>query len=178
MDNPESSEPTDRSDRGILQNADLRELTFTPDDATNPRNWSPRRKWLLILVITILDCSVSWGASGYSPATMKLEKDFNVSAEVGTLGLSIFVLGLALGPMVIAPLSEYYGRTPLYLVPYGIYCFFLLGTALVKNIGGFLVLRFFSGLFASVTIANFGGEWLMRQHVVWEKICAADHGRA
>jgi len=34
---------------------------------------------------------------------------------------------------------------------------FLLGTALVPNLGGFLVMRLLSGLFSSVTVANFGG---------------------
>ena len=56
-----------------------------------------------------------------------------------------------------APLSEYFGRTLLYLVPYGCFLLFLLGTALVKNLAGFLILRILSGMFASVTIANFGG---------------------
>lgn len=45
----------------------------------------------------------------------------------------------------------------LYLVPYGCFLLFLLGTALVKNLAGFLILRILSGMFASVTIANFGG---------------------
>lgn len=52
---------------------------------------------------------------------------------------------------------QYYGRTPLYIIPYFFYLCFLLGTALVQNLGGFLALRFLSGLFSSVTIANFGG---------------------
>ncbi|KAE8448794.1 hypothetical protein EG329_008796 [Mollisiaceae sp. DMI_Dod_QoI] len=88
---------------------------------------------------------------------MEMEKMFGVSAEVGTLGLSLYVLGLALGPMTLAPLSEYLGRSPIYIVSYGIYLLFLVGTALVKNLGGFLVLRILSGMFAAVTIANFGG---------------------
>lgn len=40
---------------------------------------------------------------------------------------------------------------------FGINLLFILGSALVNNIGGFLVLRFLSGWFAAVTIANFGG---------------------
>lgn len=32
--------------------------------------------------------------------------EFGVSQEVATLGLSIFVVGLALGPLLLAPLSE------------------------------------------------------------------------
>jgi hypothetical protein len=33
-------------------------------------------------------------------------KDFGSSQEVVTLGLSLFVFGLAVGPMVLSPLSE------------------------------------------------------------------------
>lgn len=32
--------------------------------------------------------------------------EFHVSREVATLGLSTFVIGLAVGPMMLAPLSE------------------------------------------------------------------------
>lgn len=32
--------------------------------------------------------------------------EFGISREVATLGLSIFVVGLAIGPMFLAPLSE------------------------------------------------------------------------
>lgn len=67
------------------------------------------------------------------------------------------MLGSAFGPMTLAPLSEYFGRSPIYIVSYGVYLFFVLGTALVENVGGFLVLRFLSGWFAAVTTANFGG---------------------
>ena len=75
-----------------------------------------------------------------------------MSSEVTTLGLSLYVLGLALGPMTLAPLSEYYGRSPIYIISYGIFLLFLMATALVQSLGGFLVLRIISGLFSSVTI--------------------------
>ncbi|PMD45819.1 hypothetical protein L207DRAFT_541775 [Hyaloscypha variabilis F] len=81
---------------------------------------------------------------------------FNVSTEVGSLGLSLYVLGLAVGPMSLAFLSEYFGRSPIYIVSYGIFLLYLLGIALVQNLGEFLVLRFLCRTFASVTIANLG----------------------
>jgi len=43
------------------------------------------------------------------------------------------------------------------MVSYFIYLMFLLGTALAPNLGGFLAMRLLSGLFSSVTVANFGG---------------------
>ncbi|EPE30569.1 MFS general substrate transporter [Glarea lozoyensis ATCC 20868] len=133
------------------------ELSFASGDPANPRNWPAWRKWSIIIAITLVDLTVSWGASGYSPAETEMEQIFGVGAEVGTLGLSLYVLGLALGPMTLAPLSEYFGRSPIYIISYGVFLCLILGTALVQNLGGFLVLRFFAGLFSAVTIANFGG---------------------
>lgn len=90
--------------RSSLEHSKVEIITLNPTE--NPRNWPTWKKWTVVGVITLVDLSVSWGASGYSPATAKFEKDFGVSSEVGTLGLSLYVLGLALGPMSIAPLSE------------------------------------------------------------------------
>ena len=129
--------------------------TFSPGDPANPRNWPAWRKWILVAVLTPVDLSVSWAASGYSPASASFREEFAVSSTVGTLGLSLYILGLALGPMSLAPLSEFFGRSVIYIGSYGIFLLFLAGTALVQSLGGFLVLRFFSGLFAAVTIGEF-----------------------
>lgn len=167
-------------------NTELQILTFLPSDPSDPRNFSFWRKWSIVGSITLIDLTVSWGASGYSPAQEDLTSYFNVSSEVGVLGLSLYVLGLALGPMTLAPLSEYYGRSYLYIIPYGTFLLFLLGTALVQNIEGFLILRFLSGLFASVTIANFGGTiadlWPRDQigpamsTFLWASVCGSPSG--
>ncbi|KAF2016947.1 hypothetical protein BU24DRAFT_419990 [Aaosphaeria arxii CBS 175.79] len=132
-------------------------ITFHPDDPEDPRNWSWYRKWLMIAAIIPIDLSVSWGASGFSPAAADFAKDLNVSPQVATLGLSLYILGLAFGPMSLAPLSEYFGRRPIYVFSYGIFLVLLLGTTFVENLAVFFVLRFFSGYFSSVTISNFGG---------------------
>ncbi|KAF2091938.1 MFS multidrug transporter-like protein [Saccharata proteae CBS 121410] len=139
---------------GALADSDPDIVVFPPEDPEYPRNWPRWRKWGIIGPIILIDLSVSWGASGFSPASANFAKVMGVSSEVATLGLSLYVLGLALGPMT---LEQYYGRCPLYIIPYGIYLCFLLGTALAPNLGGFLVLRILSGYFSSVTIANFGG---------------------
>ncbi|KAI9810821.1 MAG: hypothetical protein M1827_006028 [Pycnora praestabilis] len=160
-------------------------VIFPPGDPEDPRNWPLWRKWSIIIALLPIDLSGSFAASGFSPASMEFSKDMHVSTEVATLGLSMYVLGLAFGPMALAPLSEvgsvhnilelaeertnaisptiqYFGRSPVYIIFYGIFLLFLVGTALVENLGGFLVLRILSGLFVGVTTAclpeaNFGG---------------------
>lgn len=79
---------------------------FEPGDPDNPRNWPEWRNWSIVIAVTLIDLSVSWGALGYTPAEKEMEAEFGVSAEVGTLGLSLYILGLALSPMTLAPLSE------------------------------------------------------------------------
>ena len=86
---------------------DVEFVSFSPGDPENPRNWPAWRKWSIVIAITLIDLSVSFTASGFSPASKKFAEDFGVSGEVGTLGLSLCVLGFALGPMTLAPLSEY-----------------------------------------------------------------------
>ena len=146
--------------RQIVQNGDgvdVEIVTFPPGDLENPRNWPIWRKWSILVIIGAIDLTVSFAASSFSPVSTKFAKEFGVSSEIATLGLSMTVWGFALGPMTLAPLSEYYGRSPIYIISYGIYLFWVLGTALVHTLGGFLALRFLSGWFAAVTIANFGG---------------------
>ena len=96
--------------RQIVQRPDgtqVELVTFPPGDPENPRNWPTWRKWSIVIVLTLIDLTASFTASGFSPAAEKFAKDFEVSTEVGTLGLSMCILGFALGPMTLAPLSEY-----------------------------------------------------------------------
>ena len=127
---------------------------FSDGDSENPRNWPLWRKWSIVAVIIPIDLTVSWAASGFSPASTDFAMEFGVTAETATLGLSLYVLGLAFGPMTLAPLSEYFGRSAIYIGSYGIFLIFLLSTALVRSLGGFLALRLLSGLFSSVTIGE------------------------
>jgi MFS family permease len=149
-------------------------VLFDHNDLEDPRNWSSLRKWLMVAAIIPIDLSVSWGASGYffdvpfftrlandipsfSPVAGDFAKDMDVSAHVATLGLSMYIVGLAAGPMTLAPLSEYFGRRPVYIVAYGVFLLLLLGTTYVETLGPFLLLRLCSGYFSSTTISNFGG---------------------
>lgn len=113
MSNPTESSPllTSTSAPQLHSASDGKDLThFPPGSPLNPRNWSPWRKWLLIAAITPIDLSVSWGASGFSPAEGNFAEDFGIGDETARLGLSLYILGLALGPMFLAPLSEVWGR--------------------------------------------------------------------
>jgi len=86
-------------------------------------------------------------------------RQFGTSEEVGTLGLSLFVLGFAIGPLFWAPLSEMYGRQILYFTTLACFSFFNAGVAGSQNIWTIIILRFFAGSFGSSPLTN-AGVWI------------------
>jgi len=54
-------------------------------------------------------------------AELHVAKQFHVSKEVAILGVSLFVLGLGLGPLVAGPMSESYGRNVVYRLSFGLF---------------------------------------------------------
>ena len=76
-----------------------------------------------------------------------------MSTEVGILGLSLYVLGFACGPILWAPLSELKGRKlPLTLAMFG-FSIFSIGSAVGKDLQTVLICRFFGGVFGSCPLA-------------------------
>lgn len=51
-----------------------------------------------------------------APALPQIATDLNLSASEAQLAFSIFVLGQAFGPFIIAPMSEVFGRKPVWVV--------------------------------------------------------------
>lgn len=86
-----------------------------------------------------------------------MEAEFGNSRIVSTLGLSMFVLGISLGPMLLSPLSEFYGRRPIYLVSWTMYIIWIIPQADAKNIPTVIVGRFFDGLSGSAFLAVSAG---------------------
>lgn len=92
-------------------------------------------------------------SSIFSAATLAVAQHFHVSAEVGTLGLSLYVLGFATGPILWAPLSELKGRRlPIVIAMFG-FSIFQVAVATGKDLQTVLLSRFFGGLFGACPLA-------------------------
>ncbi|KAG9854915.1 MFS general substrate transporter, partial [Aureobasidium melanogenum] len=76
---------------------------------------------------------------------------------VGILGVSLFVLGFAIGPLLWAPLSEMFGRQILFVTTYAGLTAFNAGAAGVNSMAGLIVCRFFAGAIGSSPLTNAGG---------------------
>lgn len=81
---------------------------------------------------------------------------FPTTRLISTIGLSSFVLGIALGPFW-SPLAEFYGRRPIYLVSFLSFLIFLIPSAVAQNIETIIVTRFLQGLAGSAFLSVSGG---------------------
>ena len=85
-------------------------------------------------------------------------EDFHVnSSAVSILAVTIFLLGLALGPMLLSSTGEVFGRLPVYHTANIVFIAFIIGNALSQNIAQFMIFRFLSGCAGGMPLAMGGG---------------------
>ncbi len=86
-----------------------------------------------------------------------MDGEFNCSRIVLTLGISTYVLGIGFGPMFLGPLSEFFGRRPIYVIAWPLYVLCIIPQAVAHNITTMIVARLFDGLAGSAFLAVSGG---------------------
>jgi len=83
---------------------------------TSPFLWPKWRKSLMTYIACAVTALAGYCAGEVSPASEELCKEWGISAVVYNLSITIFCIGFALAPMVLAPFSEINGRRPIFVV--------------------------------------------------------------
>ncbi|KAI9034811.1 MFS transporter [Aspergillus affinis] len=97
-------------------------------------------------------------SSMMSPALVQIQAEFKDSSPtLITFTVSIYIIGTAVGPLVLAPLSETYGRSWIYHAGNVSYTVFAVACALSPSASTLLAFRFLGGLAGSIPISNAGG---------------------
>ncbi|KAK8018891.1 hypothetical protein PG991_008081 [Apiospora marii] len=122
-------------------------VTFEgPTDPTHPYRWSRFMKLFISITVCVGTLIVSYTSAVFAPALEGAIRDLGVSAEVGRLGTTLYVLGFAFGPVFWAPSSELWGRKwPLTVAMFAGGAF-TIGTAVAPNIQTLLICRFLGGM--------------------------------
>lgn len=113
----------------------------------NPRNWATWYKGLIIAV-------VSWGtwvavvySTSYTTGLSEMMHDFNINSEpVVTLGVTTYLVGLAIGSVILAPVSEMYGRRPVYIGSMFVFMILFIHCGIGSSLAEVLVVRFFAAV--------------------------------
>lgn len=89
-----------------------------------------------------------------APAIDVIREKFDISSSSeGQLTMSSFVLAYAVGPLVLGPLSEVYGRVPILQLANLIYLIFNTACGFCNSKGQLIAFRFLSGLGGSAPLA-------------------------
>ena len=72
----------------------------------------------------------------------------------------MYVVGLGLGPMFSAPLSEVFGRKMVYFVNLPIFMLFTMGAGLARNMETLAICRAFAGIFGGPALAVSAGSFV------------------
>lgn len=92
-------------------------------------------------------------SSMLAPGVELIMTEFNTdSTTFATFVVSIFVLGFSCGPLLLAPLSEIYGRVIIYNITNVLFLIFTILCALSTGPSMLLIARFLSGFVGVATI--------------------------
>ncbi|KAI0334806.1 MFS general substrate transporter [Cubamyces sp. BRFM 1775] len=128
------------------------------EPADDPKCLSLWHKWLAVLAISSSSLCATFASSAASFTEAGLARDLHTTHEVAILSISLYVLGLGIGPMFVGPLSELYGRNIIYRTSYVLFFALTWPTAFPPNIATFLAFRFITGLCGSAFLSVAGGS--------------------
>ncbi|PWN98487.1 MFS general substrate transporter [Tilletiopsis washingtonensis] len=140
------------------QEKDVIWVEWEENDPENPFNFSNRRKWWTTFLATFFTAEVAATASAYVPGIPSMEAELGNSHIISLLGISIYAFGFSLPPMVLAPLSEVFGRNTIYIVSHLLYTVLFVALGRAPNIATVIVIRFLSGAFGSTGSTMVGGS--------------------
>lgn len=128
------------------------------DDPAMPLNFPEKRKWLLLGLISSITLISPLASSMFAPGVGFMDMEFhNTNTTISALSVSIFVLGYAVGPLFLSPLSEIYGRRPVLGCANAFFCVWQIGCALAPSVSSLIVFRFFAGIGGSGCLTIGGG---------------------
>ncbi|PWN33775.1 MFS general substrate transporter [Meira miltonrushii] len=155
----EDIEPHEKQSNSEKVINDPNEVTFQDaHDRENPANWSERKKATVLIITSLGSTVVTCSSSVMSSASESLQRQFHISREVTVLTISLFVIGIAVGPVLLGPLSEFYGRRPIYLISFAAFFLLQFPVAFANNLPVLLIFRFLVGAAGSAFLANVGGS--------------------
>ncbi|KAL9599450.1 MAG: hypothetical protein Q9179_003543 [Wetmoreana sp. 5 TL-2023] len=125
-------------------------------------NFSPWKKWLILSIIFVVQCSMNFNASVYGNVADALVEEFHITGQMSRVGQAVFLIAYAFGCEVWAPWSEEFGRRPVLQMSLGLVNVFQLPCALARNYGTIITGRVLGGLASaggSVTLGMVADMW-------------------
>ncbi|KAK5281230.1 hypothetical protein LTR40_005180 [Exophiala xenobiotica] len=115
----------------------------------SPFDFPAWRKWIMTTLLGGMAAAITFGSSVWSSTIPVTSKQFDVSETVAVLGVSLYVLGFALGPIVWGPLSELKGRRLPMFSGFFIWALLQIPVGVANNLPAILACRLLAGCFGA-----------------------------
>lgn len=133
-------------------------ISFIENDPGNPKLLPTWKKWTIVATVSFVTLVSAFDSSVYVGTINQVKQYFKVSNEVAILGLSLYVLGFAVGPLIWAPLGELIGRQLTHAITFVAFTAFNGAAVAAQNIQTLIIVRFFAGAFAAAPFTNSSGN--------------------
>jgi MFS family permease len=135
-----------------------------PDDPANPMNWPSWMKFVNVAIISGLTFVTPLASSMFAPGVPDIMVEFQSSNTLlASFVVSVYVLGFAIGPLVLAPMSELYGRLIVYHICNVGFVIFTVACAVSTDLSMFIIFRFFQGCVGAAPVTNGRSTLLLRR---------------
>ncbi|KAL6412883.1 putative mfs multidrug transporter protein [Ilyonectria robusta] len=127
-------------------------------DERRPKYWPRSKKWIATLIISAFGFLQPLAETMLAPVERQITEDLDIAQPYQWLLVnSLILIGVGISPLLLAPLSEVYGRKPILLIGSANFTIWLAACGGAQTLGQLLTLRVFSGFGASVADALAGG---------------------
>ncbi|KAL8773505.1 MAG: hypothetical protein Q9209_001609 [Squamulea sp. 1 TL-2023] len=172
--------PKDATEPTIRENSNESTENTTPKYFSSPRGdgkieltevdayrrlgfcYSAWKKWSILAVIFVVQCSMNFNAAVYGNVVDGLTERFSITAQHARIGQAVFLIAYAFGCELWAPWSEEFGRRSVLQMSLFLVNVFQLPCALARNYGTIIAGRVFGGLSSaggSVTLGMVADMW-------------------
>lgn len=132
-------------------------VPFSIDNPYHPFHWDIKTKYAIVISYCALQVFVTLTSTSYVAAEYILQEKYGASAQVTTLGQSLFIIGTAVGPSFLGPLSDLGGRKWIYVFSMVLYVAFNFGCAFPLNLPMIVIFMFIIGTCGSTALTNVAG---------------------
>ncbi|KAL5400135.1 hypothetical protein PMIN03_000327 [Paraphaeosphaeria minitans] len=143
-------------EKPVLEDPNI--VNWEKDAPDNPMNWPSSKKIGVVAVVAFITMLSPFASTMSASATLLIMSDFSSTNQTLSASVtSVYILGYAFGPLAWAPLSELYGRLPIYNICNILFLIFSIACAVANSLGALVAFRFFAGVAASCAITISSG---------------------
>ncbi|KAI0889348.1 major facilitator superfamily domain-containing protein [Annulohypoxylon maeteangense] len=128
---------------------DMHGLALVPQPSNfrdDPLNWPIWLKWLVLLQVSFLAMLGPFNSSVVNPALVPLAALFKVPVGSAPLQTTTTIILAGVAPLFFAPLSNIYGRRPVYMLSTIVGIVATVGSGVATSWAGLIIGRVFSGI--------------------------------